>query len=205
MSGKITLKASVDHETINMYTLVIRATDGGSPAMTSSTDATVKVIVSNANEHAPVITNLPYTESVGEEMDAPMIVFTVTATDQDNDAITFSIDTNGPFTINVNTGVITTTGKLDRETTDTYVIKVTATDGNLSTMKSLTVMVTDKNDNKPVMVSKDYQMNIPESEPVDSVVVTVEATDMDIGDNGMVMYMIIAGNELSHFKINKVN
>lgn len=62
---------------------------------------------------------------------------------------------NEMFTINKDSGdVVVASPMIDREVKDTYYLKIVATDrGNLSSEASLTVRVTDINDNVPVFKS----------------------------------------------------
>ncbi|KAL0176498.1 hypothetical protein M9458_028828, partial [Cirrhinus mrigala] len=50
------------------------------------------------------------------------------------------------------------------------------------------VTVLDANDNAPVFSQAVYKVSLPENSPVDTVVVTVSATDADEGQNGEVTY-----------------
>jgi len=90
-------------------------------------------------------------------------VTTVTATDGDGDTPTFSI-TGGAdaalFSIDTNTGVLTFNAAPDYEnpgdsnTDNDYVVEVTADDGNGGTdSQTITVTVTDVNDNAPTQVN----------------------------------------------------
>ncbi|XP_040904752.1 protocadherin beta-16-like [Toxotes jaculatrix] len=81
--------------------------------------------------------------------------------------------------------------KLDRERQQEIDLPLTAVDGG-SPQKSGTVMihvtVLDANDNAPVFSQPVYKASLPENSPLDTVVVTVSATDADEGVNGDVTY-----------------
>ncbi|XP_044060669.1 protocadherin beta-16-like [Siniperca chuatsi] len=81
--------------------------------------------------------------------------------------------------------------KLDRETQQEIDLPLTAVDGG-SPQRSGTVMihvtVLDANDNVPVFSQTVYKASLPENSPLDTVVVTVSATDADDGVNGDVTY-----------------
>ncbi|XP_070769965.1 uncharacterized protein [Enoplosus armatus] len=81
--------------------------------------------------------------------------------------------------------------KLDRETQREIDLPLTAVDGG-SPQRSGTVMihvtVLDANDNAPVFSQTVYKASLPENSPLDTVVVTVSATDADDGVNGEVTY-----------------
>ncbi len=89
--------------------------------------------------------------------------------------------------------------ELDREKQDKHSLILTAYDGG-NPQKSGTLViqirVLDINDNKPVFSQPVYKVSVPENLPVDSVVVTVSASDADEGANGEVTY------EFSHMPVN---
>ncbi|XP_029917489.1 protocadherin beta-16-like, partial [Myripristis murdjan] len=81
--------------------------------------------------------------------------------------------------------------KLDRENDQEMNLLLTAVDGG-SPQRSGTVVihvtVLDANDNAPVFSQGIYKATLPENSPVDTVVVTVSATDADEGVNSEVIY-----------------
>ncbi|XP_035380607.1 protocadherin-9 [Electrophorus electricus] len=81
---------------------------------------------------------------------------------------------------------------LDRELKDTYVMKIKVEDGGhpqKSSTAILQVTVTDVNDNKPVFKESQMEVHIPESSPVGTSVVQLQATDADVGSNAEIKYM----------------
>ncbi|KAM3611965.1 uncharacterized protein V6R79_000136 [Siganus canaliculatus] len=80
---------------------------------------------------------------------------------------------------------------LDRERQKEMNLLLTALDGG-SPQRSgsvvIHVTVLDANDNAPVFSQAVYKASLPENSPVDTVVVTVSATDADEGVNGDVTY-----------------
>ncbi|XP_067374406.1 protocadherin gamma-A11-like isoform X33 [Channa argus] len=81
--------------------------------------------------------------------------------------------------------------ELDREKQQDISLLLTALDGG-SPQRSGTVVihvtVLDANDNVPVFSQSVYKASLPENSPLDTVVVTVSATDADEGVNGDVTY-----------------
>ncbi|XP_062282148.1 protocadherin beta-16-like [Scomber scombrus] len=81
--------------------------------------------------------------------------------------------------------------ELDREKQQEINLLLTALDGG-SPQRSGTVVihvtVLDANDNAPVFSQAVYKASLPENSPLDTVVVTVSATDADEGVNGDVSY-----------------
>jgi len=83
---------------------------------------------------------------------------------------------------------------LDRETLDTYRMKLVVYDKSFNKSHSssidITVTVTDTNDNVPRFIDASYSVVLPEDTEPGSEVVRVHATDPDAGSNGHVTYAI---------------
>ncbi|NWU89324.1 PCDGA protein, partial [Upupa epops] len=80
---------------------------------------------------------------------------------------------------------------LDREETAFHELVLRASDGGEPTRTGTTrirVVVVDANDNAPVFNPSEYTVQVPEDMPVNSILVTVTATDADEGINGQVKY-----------------
>ncbi|KAK9963711.1 hypothetical protein ABG768_006877 [Culter alburnus] len=81
--------------------------------------------------------------------------------------------------------------ELDREREKEVTLILTAVDGGTpprSGTVAIHVTVLDANDNAPVFSQAVYKVSLPENSPVDTVVLTVSATDADEGQNGYVTY-----------------
>jgi VCBS repeat-containing protein len=91
------------------------------------------------------------------------------------------------FTINENTGTISTNLDLDREAKDSYLFTVTAKDtASQITTATVTIAITDANDNSPVCSQAVYTASVLESATAGSSVLTVSCPDIDINFNGQV-------------------
>ncbi|XP_058505674.1 protocadherin gamma-A4-like isoform X49 [Solea solea] len=105
----------------------------------------------------------------------------------------YSLKKNDNFVLaaNGNTIELVLDKELDREKQGDINLVLTALDGG-SPQRSGTVVihvtVLDANDNAPVFSQAVYKASLPENSPVDTVVVTVSATDADEGVNGDVTY-----------------
>jgi hypothetical protein len=106
---------------------------------------------------------------------------TLSATDADGDAITYSLPDNVPFSIDEN-GQIVTDGAIDFETTQSYTFDVTATsaDGTTST-ESITISVNDLVENVDPE-AQDDSITIVEDNSITINPDTLLANDTD-GDN----------------------
>ena len=107
------------------------------------------------------------------------------------------------FKIDESTGLITTTTKLDREFMSVHYLKVFAAElspngqedpQNQTVQKSaqltLQVNVLDINDWTPIFEKTNYEAVISESQPVNSNLLAVRATDLDAGPNAELEYSI---------------
>ena len=96
------------------------------------------------------------------------------------------------FTVNENTGVISTNALLDRESQDSYSFTLTATDsGGRFSLVAINVTVSDVNDNNPVCGTSVYAGSVAENAAVGTSVITVECPDLDIGGNGEVSHSLM--------------
>ncbi|XP_072259906.1 cadherin-22 isoform X2 [Pyxicephalus adspersus] len=93
-------------------------------------------------------------------------------------------------------GVIrTAVSDLDRESQDRYDVVIQATDmagqlGGLSGSTTVTIVITDVNDNPPRFPQKLYRFNVLETAPPGSVIGRLKAEDADVGENTDMFYQI---------------
>ncbi|CAK6983951.1 protocadherin gamma-A11-like, partial [Scomber scombrus] len=98
--------------------------------------------------------------------------------------------------------------ELDREEQHEMTLLLTAVDGGTPQRSGTAVIqitVLDANDNAPVFGQAVYEATLPENSPIDTVVVTVSATDADEGVNGKVTYEFsgISGIAKQIFSLNE--
>ena len=125
------------------YNILLKVTD---PYGASDTDEW-QVIVEN--NHSPEISNTSAV-SLAEDVSVSTAVATISSSDAENEDRTYSITAGNDsnlFTINEDTGAITTAAALDYETATSHTLTVTATDawGNTTTANQV-VNVTDVNE-----------------------------------------------------------
>lgn len=70
-----------------------------------------------------------------------------------------------------------------------------AEDNALSSITTVVITLSDLNDNAPRFVPESYNVKIREDVPLGTVLTTIEATDPDEGDGGIVKYSIVSGDE----------
>ena len=201
--------ASFDFETKNSYTILVRATDNGSPSQFFEKQFTIAV--TNVNE-APVITSSGGGTNANENVpENTTAVVTVVATDQDAGSIvTYSISggiDQNKFTINTTTGALSFITAPDFEApTDfgadnIYVVTVRSSDGTLTDEQTIAVSIRNANDNAPVITSDGGGATASRSIPENTMAVTtVTATDADA--NTTMSYSIKGGSDAAKFSID---
>ncbi|XP_059272343.1 protocadherin beta-18-like [Mustela nigripes] len=153
VSGEIYLKALLDFELIQSYTINIQAIDGGSLSGKSA----ILVRVVDVNDNAPEIVMTSLTSPIPENSSPEMVVAVFSVRDLDagdNGRMVCSIQDDLPFLLKPtfkNFYTLVTESPLDRESQAEYNITITVTDlgtPRLKTQHNLTVTVSDVNDNR---------------------------------------------------------
>ncbi|MBV9931132.1 MAG: cadherin domain-containing protein, partial [Alphaproteobacteria bacterium] len=88
-------------------------------------------------------------QAVDENQPSGTVVGTLSATDKAGDTLTYALtdDAGGRFTVNPQTGVISTTAAFDHEANASFSITATVTDqGNLSTQQTFVIAIGDVNE-----------------------------------------------------------
>ncbi|PYF83297.1 VCBS repeat-containing protein/autotransporter-associated beta strand protein [Marinomonas alcarazii] len=196
-TGEVTLKESADYETKSSYSFNVIATDDGAGNLTDTQAVTVSV--ADVNE-APVIIS-GNTGSVNENAATSTVIYTATATDADNDSLTYSLSGTDAALLNINatTGVVTLKESADYETKSSYSFNVIVTDngtGNLTDAQGVIVSVADVND-APVITSGSTG-NVIENATTSTVIYTATATD---ADNDSLAYSL-SGTDAALLNIN---
>ena len=191
-SGHAILSTSntLDRETKSSYALNITITDHNSPANYVTQFLTVSL--SDVNDNTPMFIDASYVFSVLEEQPGSQLIDSVKAVDPDkgeNGTVTYSLkEPSAFFSINSNTGAISQSQPLDRESVDTHTITVIASDGGDPSKKkemSVTINVLDVNDNCPEFTPS--YITIDENIHSGTLAVTIETSDADAGLNGQVL------------------
>jgi hypothetical protein len=160
VTGQITVlhPSALNFETTPQFTLTIKVTDGGSPALSAT--RTVRIYLTDVNEPPTIPAGQVFT--VPENSTFNTLVGTVIATDPDiaatNRTLAYSItggNTDQAFAINPANGQITvsTPSAINMATNPTFLLIVKATDGGgLSASQSVVVNVTGPNQ-APMLVN----------------------------------------------------
>ena len=97
------------------------------------------------------------------------------------------------------------TKPLDRETIKSYQLKIKVANVlrlEFSTNQSIWITVLDENDNSPVFDKKIYNISVLENSPIGTVLLQMNATDLDEGPNAIIIYSILPIVDSSLFAIN---
>ncbi|XP_077091695.1 cadherin-7-like [Siphateles boraxobius] len=212
-TGDIHATKRLDREEQAYYTLRAQAIDRET-SLPLEDESQFIVKVQDINDNEPKFLDGPYASGVPEMSPLGTTVVQVTATDADDPTygnsarVVYSIIHGQPyFSVEPKTGIIRTAlPNMDRETRDQYVLIIQAKDmvgqmGGLSGSTSVTVTLTDVNDNPPRFSHKLYQFSVLESLPVSSVVAKLKAADADIGFNAEMDYRIIDGDAPGVFNV----
>uniref|UniRef100_A0A3Q3DXS1 Protocadherin-15 n=1 Tax=Hippocampus comes TaxID=109280 RepID=A0A3Q3DXS1_HIPCM len=203
--GLLILEKALDRETEERYRLVVTASDGN-PGGTSTT--TVDIVVTDVNDNDPEFDPAAPTNFTVREEEAHLFVGQVKATDPDagaNGQVSFRIVNHPDLFVVAANGSIYTRVPLDRELRDSYELVIEASDGAVDprrTTLTLTVRVTDIDDNSPLFSQQTYVVNVPENSPVGTVILTLSATDSDLFSN--VTYRIKSESARRLFSLNAI-
>ncbi|XP_046579034.1 cadherin-99C-like [Haliotis rubra] len=200
-NGIVRTRTRLDRERRPNYSLLVSVSDSSSRTATT----TLSLVVTDINDNNPIFLNQQYSFSVDENViNAP--VGSVSANDQDepdtvNSQMFYSLSAE-KFTINSQSGEITTTEALDYETQKVHYVLVIARDSAVDSRSgttTVTINVQDKQDNVPIFVQSLYEPKVPENE-ANYLVATIKAEDADSVDN--IVYQLV-GSGASNFTISQ--
>lgn len=201
-TGIIQVTRALDRERTDTYFLEVTIVDNG--AAPKSATVTATVTISDINDNNPIFQPhaiSTYNFNVSEFVPIGSIVDSVSAVDADtgvNAAVIFEIalaiqGDQSHFNLDTTSGDITTAATLDRETQDIYVFIVRAKDGGPNTRTStatVSITITDYNDNIPSFSATLYTATITENQPTDTSILTVAISDNDMGINENIVLSI---------------
>ncbi|KAM8903146.1 protocadherin-16-like [Spinachia spinachia] len=201
-TGSLSIFKPLDREEQDVFNLTITAEDHGTPQHSSSQLLCVHVI--DVNDEVPRFEESQYEAQISENLPPGTSVLTVSASDLDqgtNGQVTYGGISEEGFSINAQTGLITTSKWLDRELQEYYTLTVYAKDQGLPpnhAKATVRITVLDQNDNAPFFGRLYYRIEVPEN--LETLpLFTLKATDKDAGDSGVIYYKITDGDPLGDF------
>ncbi|XP_061090027.1 protocadherin gamma-A11-like [Conger conger] len=214
-NGEITVRGVIDYEKNKHYELSIQAKDQG-----GHMDSTKLIIdVTDVNDNTPVIALTSFSSPISEDSVSGTTVAIINVKDPDsgiNGQIDCSINKHVPFTIKStlkNYYTLLTEGPLDRERNGEYNITFTAVDKGtppLSSNKTVTLKISDVNDNAPVFERSFYTARVMENNVPGLSVFSVQARDSDCNQNARISYLVVDSEVggipvSSYFSVNSEN
>lgn len=197
-TGEIHVKGVLDRERANVYDITIIARDRGTPAMEGSCN--IKVEVMDVNDNTPTIVINSLSNVFKEDVESGTVIAVITVKDEDagkNGEVRVEIPQGLPFKLSPpfeEHYTLMTDGLLDRETLAEYTITIMATDSgspSRSERESFVLSLSDVNDNAPLFTQASYTVEIAENNAPNTPILTVSASDPDLGENGSLSYSIL--------------
>ncbi|NXO88301.1 PCD12 protein, partial [Certhia brachydactyla] len=213
-TGSILLRLPLDYEETHAYELDVQARDLGANPIPAHCKVLVKVL--DVNDNAPDVhvtwaTRVPV---LSEALPKDSFVALVTASDPDSGS-------NGQVLCSLSQGyehfrlkrtnshsfALLTNASLDRERRAEYNLTLVVRDmGDLSlaVLKHLTICISDVNDNAPAFEQAAYEAAVAENSETPAFLLTVRATDPDLGFNGKVTYRILDPSALGLVSVDPI-
>jgi hypothetical protein len=201
-TGEVTLNEVADYEAKPSYTFTVVATD----TINKGVAQQVTLNVINIDDTAPLITS-EATASIDENSGAGLVVYQAIADDSADvsEGVSFSLlDENLGFTINSETGVVTTNSDFSADfeaqggQSQSFTVVATDVAGN-STEKQITVSINDIDESAPVITSGNSAASIDEN--TDAGQVVYSATSNETG----VLFSLSEDTDANLFAINSTS
>ncbi|XP_063344287.1 protocadherin gamma-C5-like [Pelmatolapia mariae] len=211
----------LDRERSSEYNIEIKATDSGSPPLSSK--KIIPVTITDVNDNHPVFTQRNYNVYLKENGIPGSILYSVSASDLDfgeNAKVSYSIldskvqdvSVSSYVYINSDNGSIYSMHSFDYEKLKVFQIQVQAKDQgspSLSSNATVHVFILDQNDNAPAVIypssaamgSLSHQ-RMPRSAKAGHLVTKVTAVDSDSGHNAWISYRLAEATDASLFTVN---
>ncbi|XP_036234309.2 cadherin-23 isoform X2 [Bactrocera oleae] len=219
-TGEMIVANKIDHEQYQWLNLSVRASDSGIPQRTALVDVYVSVLDENDNNPYFIGGSKNYTISENVEIGAR--IGTVQASDADSGdfgKITFLMDrisSQGKFSIDADTGVLSVADKLDRETKDFYILVIEAWDNyqfgflageSRNAFKQIFISILDENDNVPDVFLPTSCVLITEYHELNEKIATIRGKDADDPNspNGRLQFQITKGNKYDLFELHQID
>ncbi|XP_031698132.1 protocadherin-10-like, partial [Anarrhichthys ocellatus] len=217
-TGEIIVKGLIDFEAKDKYEINIKASDKGPVPL--ATEKSVVITIVDLNDNAPEIEVTSFSSAIPEDSKPGTTVALISVTDNDsglNGKVICHISEDVLFTLTPslqdNMYSIVTKSLLDREHQSKYDVTITCKDAGektLSSYRTISVTVSDVNDNSPEFSTNPYTFYVIENNVAGASLFSVSAYDYDEGDNALILYNILRnGNEnkkiTSFLNINSEN
>ncbi|XP_062249993.1 protocadherin Fat 2 isoform X1 [Platichthys flesus] len=214
LTGEVTVRQHLDRETSPRHHLMIEARDQAKlgPQLFSTLD--LVVLLQDINDNPPKFVPKVYKIKVPEDVPVGSHLVWVESVDLDlgiGGLVTYNLKNteSGIFHLDSSTGALTLEKELDFERRPSYNLTVRAVDHglprSLSSSCFVEIQVLDVNENvhRPVFSEFVYESGVIEDAAVGTSVVTLTASDKDLGRDGVVRYHIHEGSGVGVFTIDE--
>ena len=202
-TGALILNRSVDldmEQRPPLLTIIITACDRDPPA-DECPNILVSILLIPSNDNFPIFSQNVYIITLAESFPVNEVITTVSCNDIDHSIGVFDSyvisdvypnGTSATFSIDDSSGNITLEQPLDYELTTLYEIDVLCLDSDgLQDNATVLVMVTDINDNTPIVTTFFVdEIRLNDGSSIDSNVLQFQCTDMDSIQNANITYSI---------------
>ncbi|XP_066572823.1 protocadherin gamma-A11 isoform X11 [Amia ocellicauda] len=195
LTGEVKLTGNIDYEKTKQFQINIQAKDEGGLADSSK----IIIEVTDFNDNSPIISVMSFSNSVPEDALPGTVVAVINVQDSDagnNGQVHCAINEHIPLKVassSNNFYSLVIDSMLDRETNPEYNITITAYDEGvppLSNTLTLTLKISDVNDNPPVFEKSSYMSHIVENNTPGLSVFSVKARDADWSQNARISYIL---------------
>ncbi|XP_023251891.1 protocadherin alpha-8-like [Seriola lalandi dorsalis] len=198
-TGEIIVKGLIDFEEKDKYEIEIQASDKGLAPLSTQKSVIIKIV--DLNDNAPEIEVTSFSSSIPEDSRPGTTVALISVNDLDsglNGKVICSIGEDVPFALSPSLQdkmySLVTKSPLDREKQSQYDLTITAKDAGqppLSSEKTISVAVSDVNDNSPEFSLSPYTFYVTEANEPGASLFSVKAFDHDENDNAHISYHIL--------------
>uniref|UniRef100_A0A8C5QRC7 Cadherin domain-containing protein n=1 Tax=Leptobrachium leishanense TaxID=445787 RepID=A0A8C5QRC7_9ANUR len=198
-NGEINTNQKLDFEVVQNYEMSIQAKDGG--GLVAHSKVLIEVI--DENDNPPEISITSLSSPIPEDSAPGTLIALIIIRDQDsgeNGEVDSLITEKLPFQLILSSNKyykIVTTNVMDREKAAYYNITIKVFDRGsppLSTTQTIRLDISDVNDNAPTFSKRTYTAYVPENNLPGASIYTIQASDLDIGENAKITYSIFCTN-----------
>ena len=180
---------------------------------------TVRIEIIDINDHAPSFPSSKIHRSISESSLPGATVSIPTAEDPDSPVHSIQeyelLPADSPFDLRLQESLdgsvdlqLVLNRRLDRESISSYLIEVIAFDGGEPAKSGsvvVNVSVEDSNDNLPQFNRTTYEATVAEDKPLGQAIVTVHASDADVGQYGGITYGFTARTQEHYGQLFGIN
>ena len=212
--GRLMVIGHLDREEMASHRITIMAETDASPTLSAYYDLTVKIL--DENDNPPTFSSDLYEVTVSEAVEPHTQLVQVLATDPDlgnNGEVSYSFGERSKrlarlFSIDPNTGWISTQGSLDFERRRQYDIEVVAADnggnsgnGGLKSSAKVRVTVVDANDNPTAFSQRHYSAAVNEGALPGTIIFALVTEDADEVAVTEPEFFVVSGDPLGQFQV----